>query len=284
MRRILLLVMVILTGSALLATTYDAEAGRRFGGGKSSGLKRQAPPEQAQSAPTVQPQSNPMANGVRAGGMSRWFGPLAAFGLGAVLMSMFGGSALLGAIANVLMIALLVMAGMFVFNMLKRKGAANTSAPLRYATAASGTQPSPHSVAASFSPAPPSAEPRFPLDFDVAGFERQAKVSFMRLQAANDAKDLRDIRDYTTPEMYAEIAMQLQERGDEPQTTEVVSVEAKVIEVANEAGRQIASVRFTGVIREDVGGAATSLDETWHVVKDGNDRNAPWLIAGIQQN
>ena len=33
-------------------------------------------------------------------------------------------------------------------------------------------------------------------------------MAFIRLQAANDAKDLDDIRDYTTPEMYAEISLQ----------------------------------------------------------------------------
>ena len=48
---------------------------------------------------------------------------------------------------------------------------------------------------------------------------RSAKTSFIRLQAANDRKDLSDVREYTTPEMFAEISMQFQERGNLAQTT-----------------------------------------------------------------
>ena len=49
-----------------------------------------------------------------------------------------------------------------------------------------------------------------PAGFPVETFLRSAKTSFIRLQAANDRKDLNDIREYTTPEMFAEISMQLQ--------------------------------------------------------------------------
>ena len=62
-------------------------------------------------------------------------------------------------------------------------------------------------------------------------FLRSAKTSFIRLQAANDRKDLNDIREYTTPEMFAEVSMQLQERGDAPQKTDVVAVNAELLEV-----------------------------------------------------
>jgi predicted lipid-binding transport protein (Tim44 family) len=84
----------------------------------------------------------------------------------------------------------------------------------------------------------------------VESFLRSAKTSFIRLQAANDRKDLNDIREYTTPEMFAEVSMQLQERGDAPQKTDVVAVNADLLEVANEGDLAIASVRFTGQLRE----------------------------------
>ena len=126
--------------------------------------------------------------------------------------------------------------------------------------------------------------PPVPPGFDVQSFERVAKTSFIRLQAANDAKDLDDIRDYTTPEMYGELAMQVAERGDAPQRTEVVSLESKVLEVFEEDGYEYASVRFWGLIRESEGAGPEPFDETWHVRKKMADRRATWLIAGIQQN
>jgi predicted lipid-binding transport protein (Tim44 family) len=125
--------------------------------------------------------------------------------------------------------------------------------------------------------------PRIPADFDVAPFERQAEAAFIRLQAANDAKDLNDIRDFTSPEMFAEISLQLKERGDAVQRTEVVTLSVNVLEVVNENNRAIASVRYTGTIREDVGALPEAFDEVWHVAKNLNDADATWKLAGIQQ-
>jgi predicted lipid-binding transport protein (Tim44 family) len=125
--------------------------------------------------------------------------------------------------------------------------------------------------------------PRIPADFDVAPFERQAEAAFIRLQAANDAKDLNDIRDFTSPEMFAEISLQLKDRGDAPQRTEVVTLSVNVLEVVNENNRAIASVRYTGTIREDAGALPESFDEVWHVAKNLNDASATWKLAGIQQ-
>ena len=110
-----------------------------------------------------------------------------------------------------------------------------------------------------------------------------AKTSFIRLQAANDARDLDDIRDYTTPEMYAEIAMQIRERGDAPQRTEVVLLDAKLAEAVVEGDWAIASVRFSGLIREASEANPEPFDEVWHVRKSAADPKATWLIAGIQQ-
>ena len=122
-----------------------------------------------------------------------------------------------------------------------------------------------------------------PADFQVEPFLRQAKMAFIRLQAANDAKDLDDIRDYTTPEMYAEIAMQIEERVDASQKTEAINVHPTLLEVVSEGGYEIASVRFAGLMRESDQGNPEPFDEVWHVQKKLNDRRAAWLISGIQQ-
>ena len=73
---------------------------------------------------------------------------------------------------------------------------------------------------------------------------------FIRLQAANDVGDLNDLRAFTTPEMFAVVKLDLQERGGVAQRTDVVRVDAEVLDVAREADRQIVSVRFHGMIRK----------------------------------
>ena len=142
------------------------------------------------------------------------------------------------------------------------------------------------SGAASASPAaaeaPVASSGNIPLDFDAAGFVRNAKVSFIRLQAANDAANLDDIREFTTPEMFAEISMTIAERGNEPQETDVVTIEAEVLDVAEEANRYVVSVRFSGLIREEQDAAAEPIDEVWHLVKPRQGKGG-WLLAGIQQ-
>ena len=115
---------------------------------------------------------------------------------------------------------------------------------------------------------------------------RSAKTSFIRLQAANDRKDLNDIREYTTPEMFAEISMQMQERDQKTegrgQKTDVIAINGELLEVVTGGDLAIASVRFTGQLREN-NGAPEDVDEIWHVQKNLRDDKSVWLLAGIQQ-
>jgi len=129
---------------------------------------------------------------------------------------------------------------------------------------------------------PAAAVLRLPAGFDTEAFERLAKMIFIRLQAANDSADLNDLRNFTTPELFASLRLDLQDRGDAKQHTDVVKVDAQLIDFADEAERQVVSVRFTGQLVEEAGAAASSFDEVWHLVKPQDDsRN--WAIAGIQQ-
>jgi predicted lipid-binding transport protein (Tim44 family) len=117
-----------------------------------------------------------------------------------------------------------------------------------------------------------------------AGFERNAKVNFIRLQAANDAGDLDDIRQFTTPGMFAELKMELAERGTaSPENRRGAHQYAKVMEVDEDADRYLVSVRFTGVIRDDSNPADEAFDEVWHLMKS-RQGNSGWVLAGIQQN
>jgi predicted lipid-binding transport protein (Tim44 family) len=120
-----------------------------------------------------------------------------------------------------------------------------------------------------------------PSDFDADGFSRIAKMIFIRMQAANDTGDLNDLRSFTTPEMFAVAKMELQDRAGKAQTTDVVHVDAEVLDLAKEGERQVVSVRFHGQIREDIGAPVEDFDEIWHLTRFGD--NPAWSIAGIQQ-
>ena len=130
--------------------------------------------------------------------------------------------------------------------------------------------------------APALAANTLPPGFDTEAFERIAKMIFIRMQAANDTADLNDLRQFTTPEMFASVKLDLQERGSAAQQTDVVKIDAQVIEFATEAERQIVSVRYHGLIREEKDGVAAPFDEVWHLVKPV-DGSREWAIAGIQQ-
>jgi predicted lipid-binding transport protein (Tim44 family) len=305
-KKIFALLAIFVVSVSLLAAT-SAEA-RRFGGGQSIGMRRSAPmparmAPQSSSPLQGQPQSQPVARPApvatptpqpvpQPGGASRWLGPLAGLAAGAGLMAMFSGmGGGFGGMGGFLMVLLVGGAVWFLFSMFRRRAAMAAPYPEnpRYYEA---NAPQPCRPAASHIPstvpdvgggavAAASEVPFVPAGFDVAGFLRQAKVSFIRLQAANDAGDLHDMRDYTTPELYAEISMQLQERGSAPQRTEVVRLDADLLSVDVEVGRTVASVRFTGLVQEEENHDPEAVDEVWHVVR--HDANGVWLVAGIQQ-
>ena len=83
--------------------------------------------------------------------------------------------------------------------------------------------------------------------------------------------------------MFATVKLELQERGSAVQTTDVVRIDAEVLDVTSEPQRQLVSVRFHGLIREEKDGAAAPFDEVWHLVKPA-DGSREWAIAGIQQS
>lgn len=286
----------------LTLTTADAEAAKRLGAGKSAGMQRQmttpdkaptAAPAQAPAAASSAAKAPAAAAAPAAQPKRSWMGPIAglAAGLGlAALASHFGFGEEL---ASMLMIGLLIMAVMVVVGIIMRRRAAAQQPALagagrmQYAAsspanAAPATRAHELSMPGSTATADAPAGGSIPADFDVAGFVRNAKVHFIRLQAANDAGNLDDIREFTTPEMFAELKMNIAERGSAAQETDVVNIDADVIEVVEEAARYVVSVRFTGLIREDKDGPVESIDEIWHLAKPRESKGG-WLLAGIQQ-
>ncbi len=260
---------------------FDAEA-KRFGGGKSIGQQRQSISPQAAPKPTQAPTAAAAATGG-----NKWAGPLAGLAAGGLLAALFMGGAFEGVnMTDVLMLAALMAAIFFVIRMMRKSRQEQVTRPLQYSGMDANTSNSPITPASMGLGAATDATQKvanIPADFKVEPFLRNAKTSFIRLQAANDARDLNDIREYTTPEMYAEISMQISERGDEPQKTEVLSINAELLEVVTTDDQAIASVRFNGQLRESPDSLPESIDEIWHVQKSLKDAEAVWLLAGIQQ-
>lgn len=269
-----------------------------------------------QPAPQTPPQAAPQSRG------SSWMGPIAglAAGLGlAALASHFGFGEQL---ANGLMIALMVVLGIVVFGWVIRRilpnpGLATAKAgaggglarsridvardtwqPARMPTAGSSAGSSAHDAEAVRPVEGPdvvtathqsaemaSGEPAtftLPAGFDADAFVHQAKVNFIRLQAANDEGNLDDLRAFTTPEVYAELKLDIDARKGASQKTEVIDLEAAIVDYVEEAERWVASVRYSGRLYEDESVVASDLDEVWHLAKPKSGKTG-WMVAGIQQ-
>jgi predicted lipid-binding transport protein (Tim44 family) len=302
------ILMLAAATAATVAFSVTADA-KRLGGGGSLGAQRQsiapkppatAPGATAQPVMPAQPGAALPAKPAAAApsGMSRWLGPIAgiAAGLGlAALLSHFG---LPEGLGTFLLLALAAVAVVFVVRMLLARRTPATS-PMQYAgagrdVAAAPPSPAPSAPAWGGPAKPDSVMPdpaaalaavpgakALPPGFDVAGFVKQAKMQFIRMQAAYDAGDRAALAELMTPEMFADAARELAGRG-EHRPTEVVTIDADVLEVTTEGRSHWASVRYSGLVREDGEPAAKPVDEVWNLTKP-TDGSSGWLLAGIQQ-
>ncbi|HZR02385.1 MAG TPA: Tim44-like domain-containing protein [Burkholderiales bacterium] len=272
----------------------------------------------AQPAPVApaQPAARPASPG------NRWLGPIAglAAGIGlAALLSHFG---LIGPLANILasllLIGLIVAALWFIWRMVRgsssgqamrrplergyeepayagvggpqSKPVEQVSPIARHDVNVPSSEPSsaarPGSVAATLAGATSSAvmarPTAVPANFDQEAFLRNAKVHFHRLQAAWDRRDLHDIEEFTTPEVFAELRVQIEEAAPRADHTDVVTLDADLLGIEETDVDYLASVRFRGTIREAQGAAPEPFEEIWNLAKR-KDGRAGWLLAGIQQ-
>lgn len=283
MKHILLACLIGLFGSTLVV--IDAEA-RRLGGGKSLG--RSAPSHSQSAAPqqrqaTDAQRQNPTAAPPQRSGASRWLGPLAGLAAGGLLAALLFGDGFEGfQILDFLLLALLAFMAFKLFRALRGQSA--PMARTAHATAGGGAhggfehqQP----------PAGGGAEQlqgvHRPGWFNESEFLKAAKAHFIRLQAAWDQGDMQDIREYTTPELFAELTLERQSYGGERQFTEVVSLDAELLDLAREGERIVASVRYWGLIREQQGAEAQPFSEIWHIQRKESEANANWYVAGIEQ-
>jgi predicted lipid-binding transport protein (Tim44 family) len=300
MRRFLLSLSIALLSLGVMAPEADA---KRLGGGGSSGMKRDVAPRNNNQAVPPQQQatqnSAAAAPGAAAAAAPKrsWMGPLAGLAAGLGLAALASHLGFGEGLANFMMLALMAIAAFFVIRLLMRKFGPQPAANARdngmqfagagahgqnlNIPASSGSGGFQQNAPQSFA-APQAAALNLPAGFDAAAFERIAKMIFIRMQAANDTADMNDLRAFTTPEMFAAVKQDLLDRGTAGQQTDVVKLEAEVVDFAQEPSQQIVSVRFHGLIREEKDGAAAEFDEIWHLVKP-TDGSREWAIAGIAQ-
>ena len=313
--------LVAMSGFALTAVSFDAEAAR-VGKGSNSGRQSSnvsnqntAQPAAASSA-TQKTAAAPAAGAATAGaasGASKWLGPLAgiAAGLGiAALLSHFG---LAGAFGDMLVMALI--AGVVIFGVMfilrrmrgpqpatQAAGAGHASngapfggntsnpsngmmresiepaaqAPVTLPASATGSM----SAAGFGSDAPAPDQNWFiPVDFDTQRFLSEAKKQFISIQKVWDSGNIAEMRTFLTDDLMKELQAQLTDRIEENHT-EVVLLNAELLGIEKVSDGHLASVRFSGMLREQAGAEAFRFEEVWNLFKP---EQGGWLLAGIQQ-
>jgi predicted lipid-binding transport protein (Tim44 family) len=130
---------------------------------------------------------------------------------------------------------------------------------------------------------PPLAVPG--AGFDVDAFLATSKQNFIRLQDAWDRADIPALRAMMTDEMTEQIRVQLAEReshtGDSVNQTEVVMLEAQLLGLEELPEGFLASVEFSGMIREDPAAGPNPFREVWNITRPKSGQ-AGWLVAGVQ--
>jgi predicted lipid-binding transport protein (Tim44 family) len=312
MKKLLTAIFVVAMGMA----TMHAEAAKRLGGGKSTGQQSSNVTQRdaAKPAPAAAPNAAaaPAAAPSRFGGMGGMLGGLAA-GLGlAWLASSMGFGAEFG---QFLMFGLLAMVVMVVIGMIMRRrqqpAAANAS-PFSFEGAGAPANPTnlpqynPKNVGNDSSARPMDTQTNFtpaaggsmigsalganatwgvPADFDTLGFVNAAKQNFMTLQQAWDRSDISALRVMMTDTMLSEIQAQLTEReatsNGQVNHTEVVMLDARLLGIEEVGTTYMASVEFSGLIREEPSSGPTPFREVWNMTKP-KDGSLGWLVAGVQ--
>lgn len=246
----------------------DASA-KRFGGGRSFGVQRSHnslfSSHKSQKAPPKMQRSN----------KSKWGGILGGMLVGSLLASLFMGHGIANGVITWLILGSLIF---FMVTMFRKKMGSGWQFANSNAFNSNSYNEFPQSTI--YSNSSDAQFSNYPTGFNEDNFLRTVKVSFIRLQAAYDQKNIQDIHSFTTPEVYAEIKMQLAERGNNPNITEVINLNAKILDVSTQAESYVASVHFTGTIKEN-NESVSELDEIWHFYQSPN--SSEWVVGGIQQ-
>lgn len=304
--------------AAVLATTmllaYAPAEAKRMGGGGSIG-RQSSNVTQRQATPPAAPANTGAAAAAPKKPWGAMLGGLAA-GLGlAWLASSLG---LGGAFGQIIMFALLAMLVMVVVGFIMRRLKANngqSATPYAMQGAGNATTPrnySPENVGNDASARPwernsmafdatkagtaaaggsmigsalgGSQSWGVPAGFDAEGFLKACKANFVTLQDAWDRSDVNSLRAMMTDEMLDQIKTQLADReshtGGTANKTDVVMLDAKLLGIEELSDVYMASVEFSGMIREDASAGPSPFREVWNMTKPRT--GGGWLVAGVQ--
>jgi predicted lipid-binding transport protein (Tim44 family) len=315
--RLVAAAVLAVSGLALTSMAFDADAARvgkgSNAGRQSSNVTNQAPAastttQKSATAPAAASSTAGAAAAAKPSGASRWLGPLAgiAAGLGiAALLSHFG---LGGAMADFLVMALI--AGVVIFGVMfilrRMRGSASAGPAMQGAGAGSATRSAPAptdmwrqssepavapvqlppsatgsmSAAGFGSDAPAPDQSWFiPTDFDTQRFLGEAKQQFVSIQKVWDSGNVNELRNFLTDDLLKELQAQLSGQTGQNHT-EVVLLNAELLGIEKVSDGHLASVRFSGMLREQAGAEAFRFEEVWNLFKP---EQGGWLLAGIQQ-
>ena len=314
-----MLTMILSAVMALTLTFAGAEAqAARLGGGKSVG-KQSSNVTQKQAAPATTPAA-PAAPAAVAP-KKPWGAMLGGLAAGLGLAWLASSLGLGGAFSQIIMFALLAMVVMVVGGFLYRKfkgSGSNGQAQSPYALQGAGQATTPKNYSPENVGNDASARPwerssmafdaskastgaaagsmigssllgsqawGVPAGFDAEGFLKACKANFLTLQDAWDRSDINNLRAMMTDEMLEQIKVQLSEReshtGAVANKTDVQMLDAKLLGIEELADVYMASVEFSGMIREDVSAGASPFREVWNMTKPRNGAGG-WLVAGVQ--
>ena len=124
-----------------------------------------------------------------------------------------------------------------------------------------------------------------PAGFDAEGFLNACKTNFLTLQDAWDRSDINNLRSMMTDQMLEQIKVQLADReshtGGGTNKTDVVMLNAQLLGIEELSDAYLASVEFSGMIREDASAGASPFREVWNMTKPKSGGSG-WLVAGVQ--
>lgn len=298
----------VLAVTMLLAYSPAAEA-KRMGGGGSFG-RQSSNVTQRQATPPAAPANSGAAAQAPKRPIGAMLGGLAA-GLGlAWLASSLG---LGGAFGQIIMFALLAMLVMVVVGFVMRRLKAGNGQGAPYAMQGAGNATTPRNYSPENVGNDASARPwernsmafdaskaaggsmigsgltgsqawGVPDGFDADGFLKACKTNFVTLQDAWDRSDVNSLRAMMTDEMLEQIKAQLADReshtGGVANKTDVVMLDAKLLGIEELSDVYMASVEFSGMIREDASAGASPFREVWNMTKPRS--GGGWLVAGVQ--
>jgi predicted lipid-binding transport protein (Tim44 family) len=320
MKKLSGLMMSVLIGSALLLSGAGEAYAKRLGGGSSFGSRpsysepyRRSPgagqPGMSQpAAPAQQPAYSAASQRNQAmrdslaqrGGFMRMLGGLAIGGLLGALL--FGGAFEHLNIFDILVFGLIAFMLFKLFAARRAASGEQAATPAGYSPADTIKSERPYTRQAAESPGRAGFNTdllfgknrpattgtsgfaaQLPIDFDAAAFLNGAKAAYAVMQKAWDEGDLAELRALTTDKVFGELQDQLRARGDTPNWTELLKVEAEILEVRDSGPDREVAVLFDVLLRESLGESPAQVREVWHFTRPRNSRQPTWFLDGIQQ-